>query len=73
MFVVDVKREDGSCIEVFLSGDGDELGWLRVDESLEKESHLKNLLLSQRQTLKRLLWRHSTGLVKSPRVKFLGS
>lgn len=34
MFVVDVKREDGSCIEVFLSGDGEELGWLRVDETL---------------------------------------
>ena len=39
MFVVDVKREDGSCIEVFVSGDGDELGWLRIDEtSLEGKS-----------------------------------
>jgi len=34
MFVVDVKCDDGTCIEVFLSGEGDELGWLRVDESL---------------------------------------
>lgn len=34
MFVVDVKRADGSCIEVFLTGEGDELGWLRVDEQL---------------------------------------
>ena len=34
MFVVDVKREDGTCIEVFLSGEGDELGWLRVDETI---------------------------------------
>lgn len=33
MFVVDVKREDGSCIEVFVSGEGDELGWLRIDET----------------------------------------
>jgi hypothetical protein len=39
MFVVDVKREDGSCIEVFVSGDGDELGWLRIDEeALEGKS-----------------------------------
>ncbi len=34
MFVIDVKCEDGTCIEVFLTGEGDELGWLRVDESL---------------------------------------
>ena len=34
MFVIDVKCEDGTFIEVFLSGEGDELGWLRVDESL---------------------------------------
>lgn len=32
VFVVDVKRADGSCIEVFMSGDGDELGWLRIAE-----------------------------------------
>ena len=39
MFVVDVKREDGSCIEVFVSGDGDELGWLRINEgALEGKS-----------------------------------
>ena len=31
LFVVDVKRADGSFIEVFMSGDGDELGWLRID------------------------------------------
>jgi len=39
VFVVDVKREDGSLIEVFLTGDGDELGWLRLNESsLESKS-----------------------------------
>lgn len=31
LFVVDVKRADGSFIEVFMSGDGEELGWLRID------------------------------------------
>ena len=45
MFVVDVKREDGSCIEVFLSGDGDELGWLRVDESLVEGKSLEELTI----------------------------
>jgi len=33
VFVVDVKRADGSFIEVFLTGDGEELGWLRLDQS----------------------------------------
>jgi hypothetical protein len=33
VFVVDVKRADGSFIEVFLTGEGEELGWLRLDES----------------------------------------
>lgn len=32
IFVVDVKRADGSCIQVFLSGEGEEMGWLRIDE-----------------------------------------
>lgn len=32
VFVVDVKRSDGSFIEVFLNGYGEELGWLRLDE-----------------------------------------
>ena len=34
MFVIDIKREDGSAIEVFLSGEGEELGWLRLDDDL---------------------------------------
>lgn len=37
IFVVDVKRADGSFIEVFLTGDGDELGWLRLDENAMSE------------------------------------
>ena len=45
MFVVDVKREDGTCIEVFLSGDGDELGWLRVDEALVEGKSAEELTI----------------------------
>ena len=33
IFVIDVKREDGSFIEVFVDGEGEELGWLRLDET----------------------------------------
>lgn len=45
MFVVDVKRDDGTCIEVFLSGDGDELGWLRVDETLVEGKSAEELAI----------------------------
>lgn len=39
IFVVDVKRADGSFIEVFLNGYGDELGWLRLDaEAIDSKS-----------------------------------
>lgn len=48
IFVVDLKREDGSCIEVFVSGEGEELGWLRLDESaLEGKSAEEIDIISQ--------------------------
>ena len=37
IFVLDVKRADGSAIEMFVSGEGEELGWLKIDESLLEE------------------------------------
>jgi hypothetical protein len=43
MFVVDVKRADGSCIEVFLSGDGQELGWLKIDENALEGKSLEQI------------------------------
>jgi hypothetical protein len=33
IYVVDVKRADDSTIQVFLSGEGEELGWIRIDEA----------------------------------------
>ena len=33
IYVVDVKRADDSAIQVFLSGEGEELGWIRIDEA----------------------------------------
>ena len=38
MFLVDIKRADGTAIEVFLSGDGEELGWLRLDDAIGEKS-----------------------------------
>ncbi len=43
IFVVDVKRADNSAIEVFLSGEGDELGWLKIDDELLEEVSKKSL------------------------------
>ena len=43
IFVVDIKRADNSSIEVFLSGEGDELGWLKLDDELVDEVELKSL------------------------------
>jgi len=43
IFVVDIKRADNSAIEVFLSGEGDELGWLKLDDELVGEVELKSL------------------------------
>ena len=43
MFVVDIKRADGPAIESFLSGDGQELGWLRLDEDLLDEKSLEGI------------------------------
>jgi hypothetical protein len=37
IFVLDVKRADGSAIEIFMSGEGEELGWLKIDEQLLEE------------------------------------
>jgi len=40
IFVLDVKRADGSAIEIFMSGEGEELGWLKIDEELLQEKEL---------------------------------
>ncbi len=48
IFVVDVKREDGSAIEVFLSGEGEELGWLRIDETLIDEKSFEGIEIVSR-------------------------
>jgi hypothetical protein len=37
IFVLDVKRADGSAVEIFMSGEGEELGWLKIDEQLLEE------------------------------------
>ena len=45
IFVVDIKRADGSAVEVFISGDGEELGWLRLSEkSLNQEGFLASII-----------------------------
>jgi len=38
MFVVDLVREDGAAIEVFLSSEGKELGWLRLNDDEVSEA-----------------------------------
>jgi hypothetical protein len=38
IFVVDIKTEDGDAREVFLSGDGTELGWFAIDEAVAVKS-----------------------------------
>ena len=43
MFLVDIKRADGTAIEVFLSGDGEELGWLRLDDDVIGEKSLEGI------------------------------
>ena len=43
MFLVDIKRADGTAIEVFLSGDGEELGWLRLDDEVIGEKSLEGI------------------------------
>tara|TARA_Y100000361_G_scaffold147649_1_gene159432 strand:+ start:8151 stop:10061 length:1911 start_codon:yes stop_codon:yes gene_type:complete len=43
IFVVDLKREDGSAIEVFLSGEGDELGWLKLDDDMLDQVSSKSI------------------------------
>ena len=48
IFVLDVKRADGSAIEIFVSGEGEELGWLKIDESLLEEKTAQPLdIISQ--------------------------
>ena len=50
IFVLDVKRADGSAIEIFVSGEGEELGWLKIDESLLEEKTAQPLdIISQHE------------------------
>ena len=48
IFVLDVKRADGSAVEIFVSGEGEELGWLKIDDSLLEEKALSGFdIISQ--------------------------
>jgi len=44
MYIVDVKHDDGSVTEVFLSGEGKTLGWLSVDPTLVDESEVVDII-----------------------------
>ena len=48
IFVLDVKRADGSAVEIFISGEGEELGWLKIDEQLLEEKSIASVdIISQ--------------------------
>jgi len=54
VFVVDIKREQGDYIEVFLTGAGEELGWLRISaDAVEGKSETAIDIISKRDAEKK--------------------
>ncbi len=78
IYVVDIKQDTGKYIEVFMSGEGEELGWLTIDPSIMDEKSAEDLNIISRQdaenvAIKELADREIEGSISSVMVDVFGN
>lgn len=78
IYVVDIKQDTGKYIEVFMSGEGEELGWLTIDPSIMDEKSAEDLNIISRQdaenvAIKELADRDIEGSISSVMVDVFGN
>ena len=78
IYVVDIKQDTGKYIEVFMSGEGEELGWLTIDPSIMDEKSAEDLNIISREdaenvAIKELADRDIEGSISSVMVDVFGN